>query len=186
LTSITIIPGTGTQTVYKVGETAQFLAIGTFNSNPVTEDLTGRVTWGSVDVDVVAINPLGLATAVGCGFATCTTTITATLKDNPTGAVIVGISDLTLNVGNSGSPLPSLAVYTVGAGKGTVSSAPDGVNCTSGSSTGCTGYFVSGKPVTLTASPQGFGGWSSNCTPTGPNTCTVIMDHNETVGAIFN
>jgi Bacterial Ig-like domain (group 2) len=49
--------------------------------------------------------------------------------------------------------------------------------------------------VTLTAPAQTgvkFGGWSSNCTNTGtinqngPNTCTVVLTNDETVGAIFN
>ncbi len=50
LTAITIIPPAGSQTVYSTGETAQFIAIGTFNSAPSTLDLTDQVTWVSSDV----------------------------------------------------------------------------------------------------------------------------------------
>jgi hypothetical protein len=59
----------------------------------------------------------------------------------------------------------------------------------------CTATYPLGATVILTAPKQSgvnFGGWSSNCTntgtitQTGPNTCTVTMLTDETVGAIFN
>lgn len=63
----------------------------------------------------------------------------------------------------------------------------------------CTATYPVGTTVTLTspANPAGssgplFGGWSDNCvvTPpisqTGPNTCTVTLTTNDTVGVIFN
>jgi small neutral amino acid transporter SnatA (MarC family) len=77
LTSLSIIPGLGIQTVASLGETAQFLAIGTFSASPTTVDLTDSVTWLSSDVDVATINSTGLATATGCESTSCTTTITA-------------------------------------------------------------------------------------------------------------
>ncbi len=58
----------------------------------------------------------------------------------------------------------------------------------------CTATYPVGTQVTLTA-PAGagnFGGWSYNCTPTatvtagGPNSCTVTLTSDDTVGAIFN
>lgn len=58
----------------------------------------------------------------------------------------------------------------------------------------CTATYPVGSTVTLTA-PAGagaFGGWSTNCTPTaaisaaGPNSCTVVLTSDDTVGAIFN
>jgi uncharacterized protein YjdB len=58
----------------------------------------------------------------------------------------------------------------------------------------CVATYPVGSTVTLTA-PAGagaFGGWSYNCTPTtavsagGPNTCTVPLTFDDTVGAIFN
>jgi uncharacterized protein YjdB len=42
LQSVTIIPTV--QTLYATGETAQFIAIGTFNSAPTTEDITDLVS----------------------------------------------------------------------------------------------------------------------------------------------
>jgi hypothetical protein len=58
----------------------------------------------------------------------------------------------------------------------------------------CTATYPVGTAVTLTA-PAGagaFGGWSSNCpvngtiSATGPNTCIVTLNTDDTVGAIFN
>jgi uncharacterized protein YjdB len=58
----------------------------------------------------------------------------------------------------------------------------------------CVATYPIGTTVILTAPKTGaaFGGWSSNCantapvTATGPNTCTVSLTTNDTVGAIFN
>jgi len=58
----------------------------------------------------------------------------------------------------------------------------------------CTATYPDGATVVLTAPNTGaqFGGWSYNCTPTapvtavGPNSCTVTLTSNDTVGAIFN
>jgi len=80
-----------------------------------------------------------------------------------------------------------LSVYEVELGNGTVTSDPVGINCTAGA--GCTGNFVAGTAVKLTAVPAStFGGWSSNCLPetAAPTSCTIIMNNNEPVGAIFN
>ncbi|MGA2571186.1 MAG: Ig-like domain-containing protein [Terracidiphilus sp.] len=77
---------------------------------------------------------------------------------------------------------------------------PDVLHCGPGSNAAgyggsvCVATYPVGTTVTLTA-PAGagaFGGWSYNCTPTttvtaaGPNTCTVTLTFNDTVGAIFN
>lgn len=63
----------------------------------------------------------------------------------------------------------------------------------------CTATYPIGATITLTAPKTGanFGGWSYNCsqtvpTPptapssTGPNACSVTLNTNDTVGAIFN
>jgi Bacterial Ig-like domain (group 2) len=58
----------------------------------------------------------------------------------------------------------------------------------------CLATYPIGTTVTLTA-PAGagkFGGWSANCTNTapvteaGPNSCTVVLSTNDSVGGIFN
>jgi trimeric autotransporter adhesin len=184
LSAINIVPGAGTQTLETLGETAQFIAIGTYTASPTTVDMTDTVAWASSDVDIATIDSSGLATAVGCGGASCSTVITANAQAQD-GSLIVGASNLTVNPGTGGTGLPSLSVYLVGAGTGTVTSTPAGINC-NGSGAGCTAYFPLGSSVTLTATPAGFGGWSANCTPKTTSPCAVTMNTNQTVGAIFN
>jgi hypothetical protein len=186
LTAITVYPTTG-QAVTYLGEPSQFIAIGTYNANPMTQDLTDQVSWQSSDVEVATVNSAGLALGNSIG----STTITATGTSN-TGAAIVGTSILAVGAlppppppGNV--PLPLLSVYAVGLGTGTVTSSPEGVNCVSGA--GCTGNFVLNSTVTLTAIPaagSSFGGWSANCLPDTTTTCKIVMSNNEPVGAIFN
>jgi len=61
LLSLSIIPST--QVLNNPGETAQFIAIGTFNSVPFTQDMTNQSTWVSSDIGVATIDSAGLATA---------------------------------------------------------------------------------------------------------------------------
>lgn len=195
LTSLTVIPAGG-QTVYATGQTAQFIAIGNFNATPMTQDMTGQVTWISNDVDVATINSTGLATSLPCTAPSvqCLTNITAEAT-NVNGETISSASSLTTIPNTNVAPLPSLTVYEVGQGTGTVVSTPVGINCSSGGNTAsCTANFpLSSSPtaVMLTETPtQGsvFIGWSSNCNG-GVNltipTCNVPMQNNQTVGAIF-
>jgi len=190
LESITVIPGD--QKVQVIGETAQYIAIGNFNSAPTTQDMTSQVTWVSSDVRVAIINSSGLATAIGSSSGDGgQTTITAIAPPN-TGVAVTGTA--TMEVSSNGTnQLPSLTVYEFGQGTGNVVSSPIGITCVPGNGAGCTGHFVLGNGVVLTAVPlpgSVFGGWSSNCTP--PNapltggSCTVTMTDNATVGAIFN
>lgn len=203
LLSLSIIPPAKTQVLNNPEETAQFLAIGTFNSIPTTMDMTNQVTWESSDVDVATINSTGLATAGLVSFGETTITAVAT---SASGATITGISDLTVNTNGGGGQLPALAVYAVGLGIGTVTSDPVGISCQPAGGAGCTGHFPLNTVVTLKAvansgSQVGSGGgWSSNCTPVLPidptlqmSSCTITMSSNaagepanEAVGVIFN
>ncbi len=78
---------------------------------------------------------------------------------------------------------------------------PNVIHCGPGSSpptypagSVCVATYPVGTTVTLTAPASGaaFGGWSYNCaqqgvvTAAGPNSCTVVLTTNDTVGAIFN
>jgi aryl-phospho-beta-D-glucosidase BglC (GH1 family) len=77
----------------------------------------------------------------------------------------------------------ALTVTRAGAGSGTVTSSPSGINC--GST--CTANYSSGTSVTLTAaaaSGSTFAGWSGACTGTG--ICTVSMTAARSVTATFN
>ena len=74
----------------------------------------------------------------------------------------------------------TLTVTKAGTGSGTVTG--DQVNCGSD----CTGTYVHGTAVTLTATPatgSTFAGWSGDCTGTG--TCTVTMNAAKSVTATF-
>ena len=73
--------------------------------------------------------------------------------------LVPGVSQLTVNV--------------AGAGTGTVTSSPAGINCPGT----CSANFQNIAQVTLTAAPGtgfGFGGWTGSCTGTNP-TCTVSI-----------
>lgn len=77
----------------------------------------------------------------------------------------------------------ALTVSKAGAGSGTVTSNPAGINC--GSS--CSASFSTGTDVTLTASAAAgstFAGWGGACSGTG--TCTVSMTIARSVTATFN
>jgi len=87
-------------------------------------------------------------------------------------------------MGGSGPPAtPTLTVSKSGAGSGTVTSSPAGINC--GST--CTASYDNGTSVTLSAaaaSGSTFAGWSGGgCSGTG--TCTVTLTTNTTVTAAF-
>lgn len=197
LTGLAVIPAS--QSTGQVGETAQFLAIGSYNSAPLTADLTSQVTWISSDTTVATVNNNGLATTVGTGAATITALATA-----PDGSVLAASGTLSWPVGSSSSGTPglyTLTVYGAGSGSGVVSSSPGAISCSySGPATAngsgtpsaqCTGTFPAGTVVTLTEAPSAgsvFDGWSSNCTPVvgQPTECSITINSNESLGAIFD
>jgi lysophospholipase L1-like esterase len=84
---------------------------------------------------------------------------------------------------NGVNPGISLTVVKGGAGSGTVTSSPTGINC----GATCSANYTSGTSVTLTpaaASGSMFASWSGACTGTG--TCTVSMTAPRSVTATFN
>jgi hypothetical protein len=193
LIAITIIPNS--QVVYSNGETSQYIAIGTFNGTaPLTQDVTNspNLKWISSDVSVATINSAGLATETGFG----TTAITAEWIQTGT-ATITGTATFTSQV-NGPAIFPSLEVYKVGNGAttttATITPSPTSTQppFSCGTGTGCSGYyFPLGTTVTLTVTPvpSNFGGFTSNCTPVAGNpvtSCTVPLNGNQAVGAIFN
>jgi uncharacterized repeat protein (TIGR02543 family) len=75
-----------------------------------------------------------------------------------------------------------LTVTLAGAGSGTVTSSPAGINC----APDCSGTYNDDTMVTLTATPATgsvFDGWSGDCTGTG--SCVVTMDQARSVTASF-
>jgi hypothetical protein len=81
-----------------------------------------------------------------------------------------------------------LTVVLSGSGTGTVKSNVGGINCTTGSTIGCSATYNSNTSVTLTPTPSAestFTGWSGGgCTGTGP--CTVVMTAATSVNAQFD
>ncbi|MBA3393312.1 MAG: DUF4215 domain-containing protein [Deltaproteobacteria bacterium] len=78
--------------------------------------------------------------------------------------------------------LDTLSVDFTGAGAGTVTSSPAGLNCTGD----CSAEFDDGSQVTLTATASSgsiFTGWSNGCSGTG--TCVVNLTSNTQVTANF-
>ena len=140
---------------------------------------------------VATVDAGGLATGVNDG----NTTIVA-LMTSPVGGYVVAttakfVQDrLDPGIVN----LPTLTVYKVGPGTGRVKSVPPPIDCGTGSA--CTGHFIKDSKVQLTAIPDEgweFGGWSANCIVPNPGappkdqtTCSITMNDNDTVGAIFN
>jgi hypothetical protein len=95
------------QTASAIGQTAQFLAIGTTNTG-ATQNLTNASQWTSSDSSVATVNAsTGLATATGNGTATITAVAT-----NPDGSVVSGSATYTVKTSGTGSsePLVSLAI----------------------------------------------------------------------------
>jgi hypothetical protein len=187
----TTVPGTGTQNGGVVS--AYGASVGNVGAVITAEALDSN---GS----------LATATAnVGCPFkaATAPTPPTATSPGTPgdPGSCNEDVLPLlsTLTVYNEG-----LNPNTPEAGGNWLVTAPSAtgtaavINCGPGAGAGksvCTATYPVGTTVTLTAPAQSgvkFGGWSSNCantgsiTQTGPNTCTVRLLVDATVGAIFN
>jgi len=90
---------------------------------------------------------------------------------------------VTVTLNGTGSTAPSLTVSKSGAGTGTVTSSPAGINC----GDDCSETYNQGTSVTLTARPASgstFGGWSGACSGTG--TCTVTMNAAMSVTATFD
>ena len=96
LLSIAILPSS--PSVSYSGQTDQLIAIGTFSTSPVTQNLntstTYPLTWSSSNVSVATISKTGLVTAVGQG----TTAITA-IASNSDKSVVTGVATFTVTSG---------------------------------------------------------------------------------------
>lgn len=80
----------------------------------------------------------------------------------------------------------ALTVQVTGAGAGTVTSSPSGINECAKAAGSCAADFVEGGAVTLTATPGAgyfFAGWSGACA--GVGTCNVTPAAAVTVRAVF-
>jgi len=180
-------------------------------SSPITITNTGLGPLGITGVDVA--NSPDFSASGGCVPAgtgavvvlqpsgSCTFTVTfappTTAASGAVSQTLVLTTDGTSNVtvaatGTVGSGTTyTLTVTDAGAGKGTVTSQSGlspAINCTTGSTTGCTANYAPATAVTLTATPasgSAFAGWSGACTNT-TGTCAVTVNAAESVTATFN
>jgi len=88
--------------------------------------------------------------------------------------------------GGSGTHLGpfELSVQAAGAGGGTISSNPAGINC----GTACSASFANGAQVMLTetaAANSSFAGWTGNCTGSN-SSCTLTLSASQQVTASFD
>lgn len=88
----------------------------------------------------------------------------------------------TCTAGGSNVAKYTLTVTKGGSGEGGITGTPTGLTCSGNT---CTGQFDEGTVVQLTATATmgQFLGWSNACT--GKNACSVTMDHDQSVGALF-
>jgi len=182
--------GLSTCTITLKGNTS---AAATFSLLPllsITQSGTGQGT--------VTSNPSGINCGSTCAAAFkpgTQVTLTATASTNSTftgwGGACSGVAAtcvITVQQNTSAvatfSVFPLLSVTRTGAGTGTVTSTPSGINC--GST--CAAAFKPGTQVTLTEAPganSNFTGWSGGgCSGASP-TCTMTLDINTQVTASF-
>ena len=86
---------------------------------------------------------------------------------------------VTLTLTTTGTP-----IVEASTGAGTVSSTPAGIGC----GTACSHAYLSGTPVTLTATPAAgsrFVGWSG-CLTIDSTTCVITIDSDTTINATFD
>ena len=104
-------------------------------------------------------------------------------------AVLTSCQGVSGGSGNSGGNPPAsgqtatLTVKTSGAGSGTVTSTPQGINCPGT----CSASFTQGGKVTLTATPGGgstLGAWSGACSGTAAS-CSLTLSSDQSVAASF-
>jgi Bacterial Ig-like domain (group 2) len=135
LQSITVLPSS--PTIPEIGQTTQFVALGTFVAGGEI-DLTSTAMWSSSDTQVATVSNTGLATAVSCGA----TTVSAESQS------IVGSTLLTVSCVQIKS-IELLVVKGGSVNNTTVISAPAGINC----GTLCGALFNEGTGIALTATP---------------------------------
>jgi hypothetical protein len=183
------------------------------NLFPVTTNNSAAPSSGSENGGVVSAAGTGTATIIveakgsNGGIQTATATFTCPTPTNPVqpgqcypGSQGSGLFS-TLTVFNEGLNTNTTMNWELTAPSGT--GVPNVIHCgpgwtLSGGTGGsvCTATYPVGQPVLVTAPavplPGSFGGWSSNCKPVlpvsanGPNSCTVTLTSDDTVGAIFN
>jgi len=152
-------------------------------SGTVTSTPSGIACGGVCSADfptgdnvTLAAAPTGGSTFTGWNGGGC----------SGTGACVVTMTGaLTVTASFAAPPsFATLIVTKTGAGGGSVSSAPPGIDGCTGT---CSAGFAAGSQVALTATPSGgatFAGWSGACGGTGG--CVVVMNGAQSVTATFD
>ncbi|MFN8633066.1 MAG: hypothetical protein U0893_04365 [Chloroflexota bacterium] len=132
---------------------------------------TGSIASGATSWVVIRVNLTPAAVGQRSNTVTVVTADDANPDNNTSQPDVVTVAPL----------LFPLTVTKYGAGSGTVTSTPPGINCGSD----CAENYVAGTVVTLTASPIGsyFAGWSGACS--GSGTCQATMNSSKGVTATF-
>ena len=168
-----VLNGTGTGSV-------TFTSSSTYTCSDTTGVVTGTCSASFPSGTVVNLSEgpgtgstFGGWSGGGCSGAGSTCNVTLTTNTTVTA---------TFNKGTY-----TLTVTDAGTGTGTVTSSPAGINCTTGSTTGCAASFTSGTVVTVTAtaaSGSTFVEWGGQSC--GGNTCTILMNSAQSVTATFD
>jgi len=148
---------------------------GTITSSPAGINCGADCTesYNSGTVVTLTASPAGGSTFAGWSGGGCT----------GTGTCVVTITAATSVTATFNLQQFTLTVNRAGAGTGTITSSPAGINC----GADCSEAYNHGTMVTLTATPSGgtFAGWSGGgCSGTG--TCVVTITAATTVTATFN
>jgi uncharacterized repeat protein (TIGR01451 family) len=151
-----------------------------YNAGP--QQATNVATNGSLPSCALGIIPSG-------GSAACTHSVVTTAVGMLEQTVSISASEPDTNTSNNSSTVSTnvqgaLSVGKTGTGAGIVTSDPAGIDC----GADCTEAYDVNTQVTLTPTPDAnslFGGWGGNCTGSSTS-CTVTLDANKSVTAIFN
>lgn len=147
---------------------------------------TGIVSGNGIDCGTTCAQPYESGTAISLTATPSAGSVFSGWSGDCSGS---GACALTMNANHAvtatfGVPASSYTLSVTKTGAGTVTSSPKGISC--GST--CAKTFKTGTSVTLTAKParkHSFLGWSSACSGTAL-TCTLQMQGDRAVGAIFN
>jgi len=162
---------TATFTAVSANVSVTIVGTGKVTSSPAGISCPGACTGTfAIGTQVTLTATPGTNFLFGGWSGACSGTSTCMLTVNSNLAVTANFAEPTLSV-------------TV-AGSGTVTSAPTGINCSTGT---CTAAFPAGTKVTLTpkaASNFAFTSWTGGgCT--GTAACTITLNSNQTVTATF-
>lgn len=183
LDSIQVTPATQALTV---GQTAQFIATGTYGnaSRATAQTITTGVTWVSSSASVATVSSSGMVTAVGTGTATITATAQA-FKGPTASSAIVTVTGASGGSGGSGGNILSLTIIPSGIVFGSLTQS--GQFLAIGTfSTAPTVRDLTNSVTWLTSAPNVFPvtNYSNSVTGTGTQNGGVVSAYGSSVGNV--